>query len=123
MAAIVSLHAIALVSLVLIRARGAWPLGGLAGTLAGLLLLQLLLGAGTWIVKFSAPSWAPSWLIPGQAAVQDGGWLQTHIITGHVAVGSLMLATSLALALFAVKLLTLPWSARERRIAKLEVAR
>jgi hypothetical protein len=86
-------------------------------------MLQLLLGAGTWVVKFSAPSWAPSWLIPGQAAVQDGGWLQTHIITGHVAVGSLMLATSLALALFAVKRLTLPLSARAQRIAKLEVAR
>jgi cytochrome c oxidase assembly protein subunit 15 len=122
MAAVVTLHIVALVSLVLFRARRVEPLGGLAGTLAGLLMLQLLLGAGTWIVKFAAPAWAPGWLSPGQAAVQDGGWLQTHLITAHVAVGSLMLAASIALLLFAVKLLGLPWSARERRMCKLEAA-
>lgn len=122
MAAIVSLHIVALVWLVQSAARRVRPLGALAGTLAGLLVLQLLLGAGTWVVKFAAPSWAPSWLSPGQLAVQDGGWLQTHVITAHVAVGSLMLATSLALALFAVRRVTLPWSQRERRVAKLEAA-
>jgi cytochrome c oxidase assembly protein subunit 15 len=122
MAAIVSMHVVALVGLVLTRARRVRPLGGLATTLAGLLTLQLLLGAGTWIVKFAAPTWAPSWLSPGQTALEDGGWLQTHVITGHVAVGSLMLATSLALALYAVRLFALPGSARERHNAKLEAA-
>jgi heme a synthase len=122
MAAIVSLHIVALVWLVQSAARRVRPLGALAGTLAGLLVLQLLLGSGTWVVKFAAPSWAPSWLSPGQLAVQDGGWLQTHVITAHVAVGSLMLATSLALALFAVRVLALPWSSRERGVAKLGAA-
>jgi cytochrome c oxidase assembly protein subunit 15 len=122
MAAIVWLHIIALVSLVLFRARRVRPVGGLAVTLAGLLMLQLALGAGTWIVKFAVPSWASGWLGLGRVAIQDGGWLQTHIVTAHVAVGSLMLAASLALALFAVKLFGLPWSARERHIGKLEAA-
>jgi cytochrome c oxidase assembly protein subunit 15 len=122
MAAVVSLHIAVLAWLVLFGARRLQPLRALAGTLAGLLILQLVLGAGTWVVKFAAPSWAPDWLRPGQLAVQDGGWLQTHVITAHVAVGSLMLATSLALALFAVRVLALPWSPRERRVVKLEAA-
>jgi cytochrome c oxidase assembly protein subunit 15 len=103
MAAIVSLHILALVWLVWSRARSIRPLGGLAATLIGLLGLQLLLGASTWIIKFASPTWAPSWVTSARGAVQQGGWLQTHVITAHVAVGSLMLATSLALALYAVK--------------------
>jgi heme a synthase len=122
MAAVVTLHVIALVSLVWFRARSIKPLGGLAWSLAGLLFLQLLLGAGTWIIKFAVPPWAPAWLSIGQAAVQEGGWLQTHVITGHVAVGSLMLATSLMLALYAMRLLAKPWPASQMRISKLEAA-
>jgi cytochrome c oxidase assembly protein subunit 15 len=122
MAAIVSLHIFALAWLAWFRARGIQPLGGLAVTLTGLLGLQLLLGASTWIIKFAAPSWAPSWVSPARAAVQEGGWLQTHVITAHVAVGSLMLATSLALALYAVKLFAMPRSAGAMPAGKLEAA-
>jgi cytochrome c oxidase assembly protein subunit 15 len=122
MAAIVSLHILTLVWLVSFRARGIRPLGGLAATLAGLLALQLLLGASTWIIKFAAPFWAPSWVTLARGAVQDGGWLQTHVITGHVAVGSLMLATSLALALYSARRFEMPRSAGAMRIGKLEAA-
>ena len=74
-----------------------------------------LLGAGTWIVKFAVPAWAAAWMPPMTTAIQDGGWLQTHIITAHVAVGSLLLVTSLALALYAQRLLAAP--AATRRVA------
>jgi hypothetical protein len=70
-----------------------------------LLVVQLTLGAATWVVKFAAPSWAPAWVVASRASIHDGGWLQTHVITAHVAVGSLLLATSLALALYAYRLL------------------
>jgi cytochrome c oxidase assembly protein subunit 15 len=122
MAAIVSLHVLALVWLVWLRGRGVQPLGGLAVTLTGLLGLQLLLGASTWIIKFAAPSWAPSWVAPARAAIQEGGWWQTHVITSHVAAGSLMLATSLALALYAVRLFAMPRSAGAMPVEKLEPA-
>jgi cytochrome c oxidase assembly protein subunit 15 len=122
MAAIVSMHIITLLTLVLFRARRIRPLRGLTGALAGLLTLQLLLGAGTWVIKFAAPSWAPGWIAAGRSAVQEGGWLQTHVITAHVAVGSLMMAASLALALYAVKVLALPQTASELRLCKLEGA-
>jgi heme a synthase len=122
MAAIVSMHIIALLSLILFRARGIRTLVGLAVTLAGLLMAQVLLGASTWIVKFAAPSSAPNWVALARGAVQEGGWLQTHVITGHVAVGSLMLATCLALSLYSVRLFGMPRSASAMRIGKMEAA-
>jgi heme a synthase len=105
LAAVLSLHVIALVWPILRHHCGMRPLAGLARTLTALLTLQLAFGAGTWIVKFAVPAWAPGWIIASRAAVQDGGWLQTHIITAHVATGSLLLVTSLALALYAQRLL------------------
>ncbi len=105
LAAIVTLHVALLAWLVLSRARAIKPLAGLATLLVALIAAQLALGAGTWLVKFSVPVWASDWISTGSVAVQDGGWLQTHIITAHVAAGSLLLATSLALALYAQRLL------------------
>ncbi len=104
LAAIVTLHIALLVWLVLFRARSK-PLAGLATTLGTLATIQLALGAATWIVKFSVPAWASSLVSTGNTAIQEGGWLQTHIITAHVAVGSLLLIVSLALALYAQRLL------------------
>jgi cytochrome c oxidase assembly protein subunit 15 len=105
LAAILTLHIAFLCWSLLRHARRIQPLRGLACALAVMLLVQLTLGAATWIVKFAAPSWAPSWISTGFAAIQDGGWLQTHVITAHVATGSLLLATSLAFALYAQRLL------------------
>jgi cytochrome c oxidase assembly protein subunit 15 len=105
LAAILTLHIAFLCWSVWRHVRGIQPLRGLAFALAVLLLVQLTLGAATWLVKFAAPSWAPGWISIGRAAIQDGGWLQTHVITAHVAVGSLLLATSLALALYIQRLL------------------
>jgi cytochrome c oxidase assembly protein subunit 15 len=105
LAAIVTLHAAGLIWLVVSRARHVKPLASLAMTLAALIVTQLTLGVGTWIVKFSAPAWASSLIPTGSSAIQEGGWLQTHMITAHVAVGSLLLVTSLAIALYTQRLL------------------
>ena len=122
LAAVLSLHIVLLVYLVLRRARSIRPLAGLAVTLAGLLFLQLALGAGTWIVKYAIPTWAAGWLPPMTTAIQDGGAMQTHVITAHVAVGSLLLATTLALALYAHRLLAAPVPARNVGLRPLEAA-
>jgi hypothetical protein len=89
--------------------------------LTGLLIAQLTLGGATWVVKFAAPSWAPAWISAWRGAVQEGGWLQTHVITAHVAVGSLLLATSLALALYAYRLLP-GWAAADRTAPRWKAA-
>jgi cytochrome c oxidase assembly protein subunit 15 len=122
MAAVVALHAAALVGLVKFRARHVKPLAGLAWLLAALLVMQIALGAGTWIIKFAAPAWAPDWIASGAAAVAEGGWLQTHVITAHVAVGSLMLGTSLALALKAVRSFGSPVAGHRAAVGTAEAA-
>jgi cytochrome c oxidase assembly protein subunit 15 len=122
LAAVLTFHVAMLAYLVLRRARNVRPLAGLAATLVGLLLLQLALGAGTWIVKYAIPAWAAAWLPPMTAAIQDGGALQTHIITAHVAVGSLLLATALALALYAHRLLAAPAAIRSVGLRPVEAA-
>jgi cytochrome c oxidase assembly protein subunit 15 len=107
MAGILTLHILLLVWSIGRHFRNVRPLGSLALVLSGLLVGQLVLGAATWIVKYSVPAWAEAWLPirRSASAIVDGGWLQTHVVTGHVAIGSLILATTLALALYALRLL------------------
>ena len=105
LAAVLTIHVVVLAALVLLRARGIKPLGGLAAALLALILVQIGLGAGTWIVKYSVPAWAAGWIGSLRIAVQEGGAMQTHTITSHVAVGSLILGTCVALALYAQRFL------------------
>jgi len=105
LAAILAIHILLLAGLVFVRARNVQPLARLTWALVGLIGLQVVLGASTWVVKFAVPAWAAGWISTQPVAVQDGGWLQTHIITAHVATGSLILATSVALAQWSRRLL------------------
>lgn len=68
--------------------------------LVALVVLQVTLGLGTWLVKYSVPYWASGWIDPLPASVSAGGWLQTLVVTAHVAMGSLLLALSVSIALF-----------------------
>jgi heme a synthase len=122
LAAILALHIVALDWLIARFARGMRPLGRLAFTLNCLVLVQVLLGAGTWIVKFAVPAWAAEWLPAQTASVQEGGWLQTHVITAHVATGSLILATSVVLALYAQHLVPVAGRSQPVPLGKLETA-
>ena len=63
--------------------------------LLGLLFVQLSLGAGTWVLKYAWPGEIFS-ETAGLAGWTNtaGGPLQMFIVTGHVAVGSLILGTS-----------------------------
>jgi len=105
LAAVLTLHIGLLVFTVLRSGRAIRPLRSLAFALITSVALQLVLGAATWIVKFSVPDFARDWVSQSSVAVQDGGWLQTLTITAHVATGSLLLATSVSLALYSHRLL------------------
>jgi heme a synthase len=122
LAAILALHIVTICWFVQTRARHVRPLGWLSIALAGLLVMQIALGAGTWAVKFAVPGWAAGWVWTQTAAVQEGGWLQTHIITAHVATGSLILGTAVALALYAQRLLADAASPRQVVRRELEAA-
>jgi hypothetical protein len=90
--------------------------------LIGLLGVQLVLGAATWIVKYSVPSWASGWISNANLVIRDGGWLQTHVITAHVATGSALFGTAIAIALYAHRLLGGSAAIRNVGNAKLGVA-
>ncbi|WP_168205382.1 COX15/CtaA family protein [Bythopirellula goksoeyrii] len=71
--------------------------------LASLIGFQIALGGSTWIVKYGLPRWASR--IFGEltfANTADNAY-QAVIVTSHVAVGSLILVTSLAIALRAAR--------------------
>jgi cytochrome c oxidase assembly protein subunit 15 len=99
LAGVLSLHVVSLIWSITRHLWRAPQLRRLALLLGGVLTAQLVLGAGTWIVKFSTPDWAAPLLPFSRGVIVDGGWLQTHMITAHVALGSLLLATMVSLAL------------------------
>lgn len=89
-----------------------------AVTLAGLVLVQLGLGVGAWVVNYGWPepifgrfAWAQ------QFVVTQEGRVQAWVTTGHVATGSLILVTALLVAL---RSLLLP--AAERHAARSAIA-
>lgn len=94
----------------------------LAAALAGLMCVQLALGAATWLAKYSVPYWASGFVPANWGAIVDKGWLQTHIVTAHVAVGSMMLGVSLALALYALRLLSAPVTRKAGALGRVEAA-
>ncbi len=78
--------------------RPGWLLLGLVG-------LQIALGIGTWVVNYGWPGFLGS--VPGSTGylIQSKGFLDSIIVTSHVATGSLILAVStlLFLRLFRVR--------------------
>ena len=82
---------------VLLVTRPVGPVPGLQRSrwfLLTLVALQMGLGLGTWIVKFGWPEWFDGYLVAEQFRIQEKNYGQVHMVTAHVAVGSLILATS-----------------------------
>ena len=117
MAGVLVLHVLLLTWSVIRHFRAVRPLVRLVLALCGLIALQLVLGAGTWIVKFAMPNWAAPWWPFAPFAIQADGWFQTNMITAHVAVGSLLLATSVAIALIALRSLAADSASRPQPAA------
>ena len=95
-------HVVLLVVRVLETARGQWALVRPAAALGMLLLVQLGLGLGTWLVKYGWPTWLGNNEL--NFVVRAEGPLQAYVATLHVAVGSLVLVTSLLVALRSLRL-------------------
>ena len=73
--------------------------------LAGLFCLQLVLGCSTWIVKYGWPWWFSGLGFAAGYAIQAKSMLQTGTATLHMAVGSLILATSVLISVRCWRLL------------------
>lgn len=95
MAGVLTIHVV-LLSVVCFRS-GTFRVGG--AFLASLLVVQLSLGFGTWIVKFGYPRWVNAVATTPDFVVRAHSLPQLLVTTAHVAVGSLILVTSLVLSL------------------------
>jgi cytochrome c oxidase assembly protein subunit 15 len=122
LAGVLTLHILLLAGFVFSRARQCRPLGRLAGMMLTFVFMQLLLGVATWIEKYSTPNWASDWVSHSGTVIRDGSWMQTNIVTAHVATGSAIFGTAVALALYAHRLLAGFASAAHVSNARLEAA-
>lgn len=85
----------------------------LAGLMVAVVLAQGSLGVAAWVAKYRLPDWAQTGLAadawaaavgPGTMSPSTaGGWSETHVVTGHSANGSLLLALATAHALVAAR--------------------
>jgi cytochrome c oxidase assembly protein subunit 15 len=66
--------------------------------LAALIGVQLLLGMGTWVVKYAWPAQLTAFNFAAGYTVTANSLMQSLVVTAHVATGSLILATSAVLA-------------------------
>ena len=82
--------------------------GGLA--LLALVTAQVCLGLGSWLVKYGMPGWATSLLGEMTFVNRADDFLPSLIITSHVALGSLILAVSLAIGLRLARQLDMRWA-------------
>ena len=75
-----------------------------AGWLAVLVLLQVTLGGGAWVVNYGWPSWLVDYPWAAQWVINARGHVQANLTTAHVAMGSLILGTATMIALRAFRL-------------------
>ncbi|TWU64929.1 MULTISPECIES: COX15/CtaA family protein [Crateriforma] len=87
----------------LIRGCGDLTLSRLASALVIFVALQIVLGFGTWVVNYGFPSFL-RWM-PGADGflVRAKGFVESWIVTGHVAIGSLILALAVSLLLMVLR--------------------
>ncbi|MCR9115607.1 MAG: COX15/CtaA family protein [bacterium] len=71
-----------------------WP----SGWLLGLIVLQLALGLGAWVVNYAWPYFGEATNLLPHYVVTANSSLQAVVVTAHVAVGSLILAIGVQLA-------------------------
>lgn len=99
-------------SLAILRNREAapwlrWP----AWLLVGLVALQLVLGLGTWVVKFGWPSFLADFQFAAGYTVHAQTIWQGWIVSSHVALGSLILAVAVTLCSCSLRLARVPAAA------------
>jgi cytochrome c oxidase assembly protein subunit 15 len=63
-----------------------------------LVILQIVLGAGTYVVKYAWPAWLADYQFAAAYVVREKSLAQSLVTTAHVAGGSLILFTSVYLA-------------------------
>ncbi len=106
-AAVVVWQILALAWFILRRHRKQRALFRPAVVLVMLVAIQVCLGVGTWVVKYSWPAWASETFGVGQGyTIQANSMGQAITVTAHVATGSLLLVTAVMLTLRVFRLVS-----------------
>lgn len=79
-----------------------------ARRLAYAIVLQLLLGAGAWVLNYQWPAWLGDYAWSASHVNVQESLLQVMVTTAHVALGSLIVATSVLFTLRSARLLRRP---------------
>lgn len=95
-----AIHAI----LLFVNTRRVAKLASPAMLLTILIAGQLGLGMGTWVLKYGWPAWLGNQSFAAHYVVQAQTLLQSVVVTGHVAVGSLILATTVFMSVRSFRL-------------------
>jgi cytochrome c oxidase assembly protein subunit 15 len=103
-AAAVAVHVVLVAALVWRRFAGQTALRRPALGLAALLVVQLALGAGSWIMKYSLPADRDQVSLLHGFTIENEGLAQSLTVTAHTAGGSLVLALAVMLTLRAWRL-------------------
>jgi cytochrome c oxidase assembly protein subunit 15 len=74
---------------------------GVGLTLASLIVVQLLLGASSWIVRYGMPGWATAWIGETGHFNRASDFASASILAAHGAVGSLIIALTAIVAVYA----------------------
>jgi len=103
-AAILVVHMVA-ISLTFGRCRSEPALQRPARLLVVLFVVELVLGASSWVVTYGWPNWFVGYRFSAAFTIQANSLWQTSTVTSHVAMGSLVLASSFHLLLRSWRLL------------------
>jgi cytochrome c oxidase assembly protein subunit 15 len=103
-AAIVTVHVFVLAAIVWSSRFQHAALRRPALGLCVLMVLQLVLGGGTWVAKYAWPDWMSGYQFAAAYTIVAESLGQALTVTAHVATGSLILVTSLLVALRALRL-------------------
>jgi cytochrome c oxidase assembly protein subunit 15 len=96
--------AAAVVAHVLMLAVRCWRIHvnrGVGLGLAGLIVVQVLLGASSWIVKYGMPGWATTWIGETGHFNRASDLASATILAAHGAIGSLIIALAAVVAVYA----------------------
>lgn len=92
LAIVIATWAIILAMSTLAPSYGGLGLRWLAFSILLLVVVQFGLGVSTWVFKFGVPGVLEPILVSETFTINEKSFLQMNIVTGHVAVGSLILA-------------------------------
>ncbi len=98
LAVLVALLAISFAAVAGLRRSVPRPVGRTAQLLAGLVLVQIALGIGTWIVNYALPWSELNQTLASYTILAKGYW-ESLIVTAHMATGSLIISLATVAAL------------------------